>query len=508
MAFIVSQRPSFPTSGVTGPGPGAGSSTDNALVRWNGTTGQFIKNSGVILDNSNNMSGIATLTVTTLEALTTVSTGDAIISLNDQVTAGPPAPGTFGIEIWRGASTKASLVWNEAATRWQAGLQGSESTILLTSDQGNLTDAGTDGITITNGTGAVIGSGTAIAQHVADSTHNGYLSSADWTTFNGKQASGNYITALTGDGTATGPGSVPFTLATVASAGTTGSSTAIPVITINAKGLTTSITTAAVIAPAGTLTGATLAANVLASSLTSVGTITGGTWNGTTIAIANGGTGQTTAAAAFGALSPLTTKGDVLGYSSVNARVPVGTNGQVLTADSAQTLGVKWATPTTGTVTSVALADGSTSPIYSISGSPVTSSGTLTFTLATQAKNLVFAGPASGANAQPAFRALVTADLPMLTVATKSSNYSVLAADAMTIFNANTSGGAFTLTLPTPASGFRIWVKDSTGSFAANNLTIAPSASEKIEGLAASKLLQTNWGGWMIYSDGTDWFII
>lgn len=44
--------------------------------------------------------------------------------------------------------------------------------------------------------------------------------------------------------------------------------------------------------------------------------------------------------------SPLTTKGDIFGYSTVDARVPVGSNDQVLTADSAQTLGVKWATPT------------------------------------------------------------------------------------------------------------------------------------------------------------------
>lgn len=40
----------------------------------------------------------------------------------------------------------------------------------------------------------------------------------------------------------------------------------------------------------------------------------------------------------------LTTKGDILGYSTVLARIPVGTNGQVLTADSTQTLGVKWDT--------------------------------------------------------------------------------------------------------------------------------------------------------------------
>jgi hypothetical protein len=50
-----------------------------------------------------------------------------------------------------------------------------------------------------------------------------------------------------------------------------------------------------VTADAGTLTGNTLASNVVNSSLTSVGTITNGTWNGTPIAVANGGTGLTAA---------------------------------------------------------------------------------------------------------------------------------------------------------------------------------------------------------------------
>jgi len=44
----------------------------------------------------------------------------------------------------------------------------------------------------------------------------------------------------------------------------------------------------------------------------------------------------------------LTTKGDLLTFSTAAARLAAGDNGQVLTADSAQTLGVKWATPSGG----------------------------------------------------------------------------------------------------------------------------------------------------------------
>ena len=58
-----------------------------------------------------------------------------------------------------------------------------------------------------------------------------------------------------------------------------------------------------------------------------------GAYAGTTIPIAKGGTGQTTAGAAFNALSPLTTTGDII-YSSSGvtaARLPVGTAGQYMT---------------------------------------------------------------------------------------------------------------------------------------------------------------------------------
>lgn len=50
------------------------------------------------------------------------------------------------------------------------------------------------------------------AGQTATSGHNGFLSSADWVTFNAKQATGTYITSLTGDATATGPGASAVTI--------------------------------------------------------------------------------------------------------------------------------------------------------------------------------------------------------------------------------------------------------------------------------------------------------
>jgi hypothetical protein len=67
--------------------------------------------------------------------------------------------------------------------------------------------------------------------------------------------------------------------------------------------------------------------------------------SGTAVAIANGGTGQTGQTAAFDALSPTTTKGDVIvSNGSDNIRVAVGADGTYLKAASGETSGVQWST--------------------------------------------------------------------------------------------------------------------------------------------------------------------
>lgn len=117
---------------------------------------------------------------------------------------------------------------------------------------------------------------------------------------------------------------------------------------------------------------------------------------------------------------------------------PVTTTGTLTAILATETANTVWAGPTTGiaaaptfralvsadlpagtgTVTSVGL---SLPNIITVSGSPVTTSGTLTGVLATQAANLVWAGPTTGAASAPTFRALVSADIPAINLASSSS---------------------------------------------------------------------------------------
>lgn len=109
-----------------------------------------------------------------------------------------------------------------------------------------------------------------------------------------------------------------------------------------------------------TSTIATGTAPLVVASTTQVANLNAATAGNVTgiVAIANGGTGQTTAPNAFNALSPMTTGGDIIygGASGVGTRLANGTNGQVLTS-SGGTTAPTWTTPSaaSGTVTSVSV---------------------------------------------------------------------------------------------------------------------------------------------------------
>ena len=147
---------------------------------------------------------------------------------------------------------------------------------------------------------------------------------------------------------------------------TYGSATASPVIAVNAQGQITSASNATITPAVGSITGlgtgvaTALAINVgssgsvlvnggalgtPASGNFSSGTFTWPTFNqnttgtaaglSTTLAITSGGTGQTTASAAFNTLSPITTTGDLIIGNGTNSatRLAIGANNTVLTSN-------------------------------------------------------------------------------------------------------------------------------------------------------------------------------
>jgi hypothetical protein len=153
-----------------------------------------------------------------------------------------------------------------------------------------------------------------------------------------------------------------------------------------------------------------------------------------------------------------------------------GSGTRLLRTDNSGNVSISTIDPANvGTVTSVGL---SLPAIFNVSGSPVTTSGTLTGALANQTANTIFAGPTTGGAAAPTFRALVAADIPNLDAAKITTGTLTIARggtnSAATLNNnrvmvsvggAIVENGALTANLPiyTDANGLPTTAVPSTG---------------------------------------------
>lgn len=124
-----------------------------------------------------------------------------------------------------------------------------------------------------------------------------------------------------------------------------------------------------------------------------------------------------------------------------------------------------------GTVTSVDL---SMPNIFSVSNNPVTSSGTLTVSLANQNANTVFAGPSTGLAATPTFRSLTFADItgdPL--VVSKGGTGTSSLTDKAVLVGAGTSS----VTLTSTSSQYKVFVSGSGGTPTWGTVSLDQSAA-------------------------------
>jgi hypothetical protein len=269
---------------------------------------------------------------------------------------------------------------------------------------------------------------------------------------------------LSGDVTSVG---LVTTLASnVATAGTTGGSTAIPVITINAKGQTTGITTSPVVAPASTLTG-----NLGISSFNSGTSANANTYwrgDGTWANITAGGSGTVT---------------------SVSVATANGVSGSVATATTTPNITLTLGAITPTSVNAVILS-GTSSPALAVSGTSsisgansgdqtitltgdVTGSGTGSFATAIAANVIVNADINTAAN-------IADTKLATISTASKVSNSATTAtsSNVASAIVARSAAGSFTANIITAnvPTVFNVIIYGATGDGSTNDTTAVQAA--------------------------------
>lgn len=298
--------------------------------------------------------------ITVVAAVVHVGASNGVLFVRP--TYGSVLGGTDGNVNFTSLASGNTLIYDAVAGVWENADLTAGTAISVTNGAGSITIANTGvtsaiastGISVSSATGDVTFTNTAPDQTVVLTAGTGISTSGTYPNFTITNTAPDQTVVLTaGTGISTSgtypnftiDNTAPDQVVSLTGAGTTSISGTYPNFTITSNDQYAGTVTS--VSGTGTVNGISLSGTVTSSgNLTLGGTLTGVDLTSQvtgTLPIANGGTGQTSQTAAFDALSPTTTKGDlIVSDGTDNIRLPVGTDNYVLTADSAQASGIKW----------------------------------------------------------------------------------------------------------------------------------------------------------------------
>lgn len=309
-----------------------------------GSNGNVLTTNGSgVLSWTNNSSGVDHTAIANIGANTHAQIDTHLASTSNPHSVTAAQAGAVAANTAITGATKTKITY-DAKGLVTAGDDATTADIADSSDRRYCTDAQKTIIGNTSGTNTGDETQSTIKTKLgaASTSADGYLSSTDWNTFNGKQASGNYVTALTGDVTATGPGSAAATIANDAVTyakmqNVSGTDKLLGRASAGAGDVEEISCTAAGRALLDDATAedqrTTLGLGTIATQAANNVNITGGAVSGITdLAVADGGTGASSLTAYAVLCGGTTSTGAVQPVASV------GTAGQVLTSNGAGAL--------------------------------------------------------------------------------------------------------------------------------------------------------------------------